>query len=253
MYHRKILRIVNECARSEIRARIVPDLFQMSVRRLDMDNLNGLPLLSVQEPRISTAGQIAKRVLDIIGAAVVLILTAPFMALAALAIRLDSPGPILFRQERVGRGESRFTLYKFRTMYKDAEEQLETLKAHNEASGPLFKMKNDPRITRVGRILRRTSVDELPQLYNVLKGEMSLVGPRPPLPREVEQYQDWHRRRLAVAPGITGLWQVSGRSDLTFDEMVLLDLYYIENWSLFLDFKILLRTIPQVIFARGAY
>ncbi len=252
-YHRKILRIVNECKRSDIRARIVPDLFQMSVRRLDLDNLNGLPLLSVQEPHISTSGQIAKRVLDILGAAVVLVVTAPFMALAALAIRLDSPGPILFRQERVGRGESRFTLYKFRTMYQGAEEQLEQLKAHNEASGPLFKMKNDPRITRVGRILRRMSIDELPQLYNVLKGDMSLVGPRPPLPREVEQYQDWHRRRLAVAPGITGLWQVSGRSDLTFDEMVLLDLYYIENWSLFLDFKILLRTIPQVVFARGAY
>lgn len=252
-YHRKILRIVNECKRSDIRARIVPDLFQMSVRRLDLDNLNGLPLLSVQEPHISTSGQIAKRVLDILGAAGVLVVTAPFMALAALAIRLDSPGPVLFRQERVGRGESRFILYKFRTMYQDAEEKLEQLKAHNEASGPLFKMKNDPRITRVGRILRRMSIDELPQLYNVLKGDMSLVGPRPPLPREVEQYQDWHRRRLAVAPGITGLWQVSGRSDLTFDEMVLLDLYYIENWSLFLDFKILLRTIPQVVFARGAY
>ena len=253
MYHRKILRIIAECARSDIRARIVPDLFQMSMSRVDMDNLNGLPLLAMQQPTISTSGRAVKRALDALGAAFVLLLTSPFMALAALAIRLDSPGSILFRQERVGKGELRFTVYKFRTMYRDAEEQLERLKGSNEATGPLFKMKQDPRITRVGRILRRTSIDELPQLYNVLKGDMSLVGPRPPIPREVAQYQEWHRRRLAVAPGITGLWQVSGRSDVTFDEMVLLDLYYIENWSLFMDFKVLLRTIPQVLFGRGAY
>jgi exopolysaccharide biosynthesis polyprenyl glycosylphosphotransferase len=253
MYHRKILRIIAECARSDIRARIVPDMFQMSISHVNLDNLNGLPLLSMQQPAISVSGRAVKRALDVLGAAVVLLLTSPLMALAALGIRLDSPGPILFRQERVGKGESRFAVYKFRTMYRDAEEQLDRLKGRNEATGPLFKIKDDPRITRVGRILRRTSIDELPQLYNVLKGDMSLVGPRPPLPREVTQYQEWHRRRLAVAPGLTGLWQVSGRSDLTFDEMVLLDLYYIENWSLFMDLKVLLRTIPQVLFGRGAY
>jgi len=253
MYHRKILRIIAECARSDIRARIVPDMFQMSMNRVDMDNLSGLPLLSMRQPTISTSGRAIKRALDVLGATFVLLLTSPFMALAALAIRLDSPGPILFLQERVGKGESRFMVYKFRTMFCDAEQQLERLKGRNEATGPLFKMKRDPRITRVGRVLRRTSIDELPQLYNVLIGDMSLVGPRPPIPREVAQYQEWHRRRLAVAPGITGLWQVSGRSDLTFDEMVLLDLYYIENWSLFMDVIVLLRTIPQVLFGRGAY
>ncbi len=253
MYHRKILRIIAECAHSDVRARIVPDMFQMSISRVDMDNLNGVPLLSMQQPTIPTSGRAVKRALDVIGAAIALILSSPLLALAALAIRLDSPGPILFRQERVGKGESRFTVYKFRTMRQDAEEQLEQLRGHNEATGPMFKMKRDPRITRAGRILRRASVDEFPQFYNVLKGDMSLVGPRPALPREVAQYQEWHRRRLTVAPGITGLWQVSGRSDLTFDEMVLLDLYYIENWSLFMDLKVLLRTIPQVLFGKGAY
>jgi exopolysaccharide biosynthesis polyprenyl glycosylphosphotransferase len=253
MYHRKILRIIAECAHSDVRARIVPDMFQMSMSRVGMDNLNGLPLLSMQQPTLSTSGRAVKRALDVLGAALVLLLTSPFLALAALGIRLDSPGPILFRQERVGKGESRFMVYKFRTMYQDAEEQLERLRGHNEATGPLFKMKRDPRITRVGRILRRTSIDELPQMYNVLMGDMSLVGPRPPLPREVAQYQEWHRRRLTVAPGITGLWQVSGRSDLTFDEMVLLDIYYIENWSPLLDLRILLKTLPTAFLGPGAY
>jgi exopolysaccharide biosynthesis polyprenyl glycosylphosphotransferase len=253
MYHRKILRIIRECERSDIQARIVPDLFQMSLSRVGIDDLNGLPLLGMRETRISAAGRAAKRVLDILGAIVLVVLTAPLMAIAAVALRLDSEGPVLFRQERVGQGETRFILYKFRTMHQDAEEQLERLEAYNEATGPLFKMRDDPRVTRVGRIIRRISLDEMPQLYNVLRGEMSLVGPRPPLPREVAKYQEWHRRRLAVAPGMTGLWQVSGRSDVTFDEMVLLDLYYIENWSLVLDFKILLRTIPKALFGRGAY
>lgn len=253
MYHRKILRIIHECERSDIHARIVPDLFQMSLSRVGIDDLNGLPLLGMREARISAAGRAAKRVLDILGAAVLLVLTAPLTAIAAVALRLDSEGPVLFRQERVGQDETRFILYKFRTMHQGAEDQLEELEAYNEATGPLFKMRDDPRVTRVGRIVRRLSLDEMPQLYNVLRGEMSLVGPRPPLPREVAKYEEWHRRRLAVAPGMTGLWQVSGRSDVTFDEMVLLDLYYIENWSLVLDFKILLRTIPKVLFGRGAY
>ncbi len=160
---------------------------------------------------------------------------------------------MLFRQERVGRGGTRFYLLKFRSMRQDADRIVQELLAYNEATGPLFKMRNDPRLTRVGRVLRRWSLDEWPQLWNVLKGEMSLVGPRPPLPREVEQYEPWHYRRLEVSPGITGLWQVSGRSELSFDEMVMLDLYYIENWSLGLDLRILLRTIPAVFRGRGAY
>jgi lipopolysaccharide/colanic/teichoic acid biosynthesis glycosyltransferase len=153
----------------------------------------------------------------------------------------------------VGKLGQRFMVYKFRSMVEDAEEQRDTLETLNEADGPLFKIKKDPRTTRLGRQLRRFSLDELPQLYNVLRGEMSLIGPRPAIPAEVEQYQEWQKRRLEVSPGITGLWQVSGRSELTFDEMTLLDIYYIENWSPALDVKILLQTIPKVIFGNGAY
>jgi len=166
---------------------------------------------------------------------------------------LDSPGPVLFRQPRAGRYGRPFTVFKFRSMYVNAEAELEKLRARNEASGPLFKLRDDPRRTRVGRLLRETSLDELPQLLNVLRGDMSLVGPRPAILSEVAQYQDWHLKRLEVLPGITGLWQVSGRSDLTFDEMVMLDIYYGENWSLGLDLRIILRTVPQVLFGEGAY
>jgi lipopolysaccharide/colanic/teichoic acid biosynthesis glycosyltransferase len=175
------------------------------------------------------------------------------MALVALAIRLDTPGPILLRQTRVGLNGTLFTAYKFRSMRVGAEKELAALQAQNEATGPIFKMRNDPRRTRVGAFIRKTSLDELPQFFNILKGDMSLVGPRPPIPTEVEKYDDWHRRRLLVSPGLTGLWQVSGRSELTFDEMVMLDLYYAENWSLLLDLKILLRTIPTVLLGTGAY
>ena len=173
--------------------------------------------------------------------------------LAALLIRLDSPGPVLFSQTRVGEKGKLFTVLKFRSMRVGAEAEQEQLRERNEATGPLFKIRNDPRQTRFGRLLRRTSVDEIPQFLNVLKGEMSVVGPRPGLPSEVARYQPWHRQRLEVKPGITGLWQVSGRSDLTFDEMCLLDIYYIENWSLALDIQIMLRTIPRVLFGSGAY
>jgi exopolysaccharide biosynthesis polyprenyl glycosylphosphotransferase len=183
----------------------------------------------------------------------VLILFSPLMLLIALAVRLSSPGPVLFRQERVGKGGRRFTLYKFRSMYQDAEERKAELQATYQLGALLFKIKDDPRITRVGRFLRRTSLDELPQFFNVLLGEMSVVGPRPPVPAEVLAYDDWHYERLLVTPGLTGLWQVSGRSDLTFDEMVKLDLYYAEHWSPWLDIKLMLRTIPAVILARGAY
>jgi len=160
---------------------------------------------------------------------------------------------VLFRQERVGRNGRCFEVYKFRSMVEGADEQKAALLHLNEATGPLFKIRDDPRITRVGKWLRRLSMDELPQFYNILQGEMSLIGPRPPLPKEVEQYQEWHKRRLEVAPGLTGLSQISGRSDLTFDETALLDIYYVENWSLGLDAKILLQTIPKVIFGNGAY
>jgi exopolysaccharide biosynthesis polyprenyl glycosylphosphotransferase len=194
-----------------------------------------------------------KRILDFVGALMILIMTAPIMVLTAIAIKLDSPGPIMFRQTRVGKWGEHFPCYKFRSMYVDAEQRLKFLQALNEADGPVFKIKNDPRVTRVGRIIRKLSIDELPQLVNVLKGEMSLVGPRPALPHEVAQYEYDQIRRLHAMPGITGLQQVSGRSDVDFKRWVELDLQYIAEQSLWKDIQILLKTIPAVIWSKGAY
>jgi len=192
-------------------------------------------------------------VFDRVGAALLLTAFAPVLAAVALAVRLDSPGPVLFRQVRVGRYGRAFQIYKFRTMHVDAERRLAEVRHLNEQDGVLFKIRDDPRVTRVGRYLRRFSLDELPQLFNVLGGTMSLVGPRPPLPREVAAYPADARRRLAVRPGMTGLWQVSGRSDLPWEEAVRLDLRYVENWSLTLDLVILLRTLTAVWRGAGAY
>ena len=253
MYHRKIMGIVRTCERRNISAHIVPDLFQLSLSRVDVDDLGGVPLVGVREVGFGHRVRTVKRVVDVAGAALGLTLGAPILGLIAVAIRLDSPGPVIFRQTRVGANGKTFELYKFRSMYQGAEEKLEELRDQSEVDGPIFKMKDDPRVTRVGRILRRTSLDELPQLWNVLCGEMSLVGPRPPLPSEVSEYLEWHKKRIEVRPGVTGLWQVSGRSLVSFDEQCLLDIYYIENWSLWLDFQILLRTIPEVAFGNGAY
>jgi exopolysaccharide biosynthesis polyprenyl glycosylphosphotransferase len=194
-----------------------------------------------------------KRALDVIGASMAIVATSPIMALTALLIRLESPGPILFRQTRVGMYGQTFTCLKFRSMYIDAEQRKSELLAQNEADGPVFKLKRDPRVTRVGRVIRKLSIDELPQFFNVLRGEMSLVGPRPPVPSEVAQYTYDQHRRLHAVPGITGLQQVSGRSNISFQRWVELDLQYIEQQSLWQDIKILLRTIPAVLFGRGAY
>ena len=253
MYHRKIMSIVRECERRQVSARIVPDLFQMSLSRVDVDDLGGVPLIGVREAGFGRGTLLIKRGMDVVGAVAGFVLGFPLWGLIALAIRLDSPGPVVFRQTRVGVGGKRFEMYKFRSMREGAEAELDKLFDLNEADGYLFKIRDDPRLTRVGRFLRRTSLDELPQLWNVLRGEMSLVGPRPPVPAEVSRYKRWHKRRLDGRPGMTGLWQVSGRSLLSFDETVLLDIYYLENWSLWLDFKILLRTIPTVLFGEGAY
>jgi exopolysaccharide biosynthesis polyprenyl glycosylphosphotransferase len=199
------------------------------------------------------AAIVSKRLCDLVLSGIGLVLISPIYFGVALAIKLSSKGTVHFRQERVGLNGRTFNLYKFRTMHQDAEAQLKSLLAHNEMSGPAFKMENDPRIRPVGKFLRKYSLDELPQLWNVFCGDMSLVGPRPPLVTEVKQYDDWHKRRLSMRPGITCLWQVSGRNKITsFDEWARLDLKYIDEWSLSLDFKILMRTVPAVLSASGA-
>lgn len=194
-----------------------------------------------------------KRVLDISVASIAIVLTSPIMLVTAILIKLESPGPVIFKQVRVGKDGEHFYCYKFRSMYVDAEQRLRELQAKNEADGPVFKMKRDPRVTRVGRVIRKLSIDELPQLFNVLKGEMSLVGPRPALPSEVAKYTYEQIGRLHAIPGITGLQQVSGRSDLDFKRWVELDLQYIAEQSIWKDLEILLRTIPAVLLGRGAY
>jgi exopolysaccharide biosynthesis polyprenyl glycosylphosphotransferase len=196
---------------------------------------------------------IVKRAFDLVGSAALLLLLAPLLLVVAAAIKLTSKGPIFFKQERIGYNKRRFPMYKFRTMVPDAEKQIADLEALNEASGPVFKIKNDPRITPIGKFLRRTSIDELPQLINVLKGDMSLVGPRPLPVRDYQGFsEDWHRRRFAVRPGLTCLWQIKGRSSITFEQWMELDLQYMDEWSLWLDCKILLRTIPAVLKGSGA-
>lgn len=250
---RKIMRLVQVCEHQGLPVRIVPDLFQLSLSRVDVANLGGIPLIGIKEANISQSGRVLKRVLDLSLSSFGLLLAAPMFLLIAALIRLDSVGPVLFTQTRVGERGRLFKIYKFRSMRSGAEEEQVTLQERNEATGPLFKIKDDPRLTRVGRWLRRLSLDELPNLINVFRGEMSLVGPRPGLPSEVERYEAWQRVRLDIAPGMSGLWQVSGRSDLSFEEMCLLDIYYIENWSLALDLSILARTVPNVITRNGAY
>jgi exopolysaccharide biosynthesis polyprenyl glycosylphosphotransferase len=212
-------------------------------------------MLHVEHPRLSGPRWLLKALFDRIGAALALLVLAPLLAVCALAIRLDrnAPGPAFFRQIRVGRHGKPFAIYKFRTMRDDAEDLLAELRALNEHDGALFKVRQDPRITRVGRFLRRYSLDELPQLINVLRGEMSLVGPRPPLPNEVAEYPADMLRRLVVRPGMTGLWQVSGRADLAWEEAMRLDLRYVENWTLTLDLIIMMRTASAVLRASGAY
>jgi exopolysaccharide biosynthesis polyprenyl glycosylphosphotransferase len=232
---------------------VSPGLIEVAGPRLHIRPFVGLPLLAIEEPVFSGWKRLLKGALDRTGAAVAILLAAPFLAGIALAVRLSGPGPVLYRQERVGTGGRSFTMLKFRSMVQDADSRLAELRALNESDGLLFKVREDPRVTPVGRLLRRLSLDELPQLFNVLGGSMSLVGPRPPLPHEVEKYDSSIRRRLLVKPGLTGLWQISGRSDLSWEESVRLDLRYVENWSLALDLLILWKTFSAVVASRGAY
>lgn len=251
--HRKIMSIMEECERERVRFKLVPDMFQMSLSQVGVDDIDGIPLIAVKDVSLPLWGLAVKRSLDLMVAGLGLLFLSPILIALGILIKLDSPGPALFRQTRVGRGGRHFTVFKYRTMRQGAEEEQDQLADLNEATGPLFKVRGDPRVTRVGHWIRRFSIDEIPQLLNVLLGQMSLVGPRPPLPQEVAQYEEWHKKRLEVFPGMTSLWAVSGRSNVPFDEMVMLDIYYIENWSLRLDFTIILRTLPAVITAAGAY
>ncbi len=222
--------------------------------RVELSTIDGFdtPLLGLRRTPTSEVGMALKRMMDILVASIMLVLASPIMLLTALAVKFTSEGPVFFKQERSGRQGRRFMMYKFRSMVVDAEKRKKELAHLNEMSGPVFKIRRDPRITRVGQIIRKTSIDELPQLFNIIKGDMSLVGPRPPLPSEVEQYKPWQRRRLSVKPGLTGLWQVSGRNNVDFEEWMAMDLRYIDDWSLWLDMKIILRTVPAVLFRAGA-
>jgi len=248
----EIAKIQKVARRAGADVHVTANLPALLASRLSVEPLGGVIALSLRPVRLSGAQAAAKRAFDLVLGSLAILVSLPAWLAAAAAIKLTSRGPILFRQQRVGQRGRRFTLLKFRTMVLDAEAMLVQLRDRNEASGPLFKLRDDPRITRVGGWLRRLSIDELPQLLNVLRGEMSLVGPRPPLQSEVDAYEDWQRDRLEVRPGITGLWQVSGRSDLAFDEYVRLDLFYIENWSLAFDLYILAKTLPAAASAKGA-
>ncbi len=232
---------------------VVPTLTDIAAERVAVRPVAGMPLVFVEEPRARRAVSWAKRAFDLAGSSVLILLSAPVMAAIAWAITLEDGGPVLFRQRRTGLKGEDFDCYKFRSMAVDAEQRLESLRQANEGAGVLFKLKDDPRVTRVGAFIRRFSLDELPQFFNVWTGRMSLVGPRPALPSEVAQYEKHVLRRLDVRPGMTGLWQVSGRSDLSWDETVRLDLYYVDNWSMLQDLNILFRTFGAVLRSRGAY
>ena len=236
-----------------IRLIMAPALTDVAGPRIHTRPVAGLPLIHVSTPNLEKGQRFVKRSTDIVGAALLIVATSPLLAALSLLVRFDSPGPVLFRQERVGTAGERFPMFKFRSMVVDAEAKLEQLQVNHEGNEVLFKLKNDPRVTRVGRVLRKYSLDELPQLFNVLGGSMSLVGPRPPLAAEVERYDIRAHRRLLVRPGMTGLWQVSGRSLLSWDETVRLDLYYVENWSFLGDLTILLRTFKAVVSRHGAF
>jgi len=230
---------------------VAPAITDVAGPRITMRPVSGLPLIYVDEPQFTGGRRVVKRAVDLLGSVIVLILLSPLMLATAAVVKVTTPGPVFFRQRRTGTAGESFRCWKFRSMYVDAESRLASLADRNEGDGLLFKMRDDPRITPVGRVIRRTSIDELPQLFNVLRGDMSLVGPRP-LSRAPEAFEGDVRRRMLVRPGITGLWQVSGRGEQSWDEAVRLDLYYVENWSLSLDIAILLRTLLAVIKGTGA-
>jgi exopolysaccharide biosynthesis polyprenyl glycosylphosphotransferase len=253
--HEELLEAIRACLDAGVSVDVVPRLFEFLDGVRALDQVGGLPLLSLGPPALTSASMAAKRVLDVAGSALLITILSPMMLAIAIAIKLDSPGPVFFRQRRSGRGNTSFELVKFRSMYIDAEERKADMAGLNEVTdGVMFKIRQDPRVTRVGRFLRRSSFDELPQLFNVLKGEMSLVGPRPLIfPETAALEEHWHLRRLELRPGLTGPWQVYGRSQNPFQEMVRFDYQYVAGWSLARDIEILLATLPAVFSGRGAY
>jgi len=249
----RLLELVEAAHRRGVKVRVAPRTTELLIERGEYVPGQGVPLFELRPPIFAGGQWITKRIFDLVVGVVIVIVALPFWVLIALAVKLSSPGPVLYSDRRVGLGEREFQMLKFRTMFEGADRQKEALEQTNEAGGALFKIRDDPRVTQVGRLLRRFSLDEIPNVINVLRGEMSLVGPRPLPTRDFNLLEAWHRRRYNVLPGMTGLWQVSGRSDLSFDDLVRLDFYYLENWSIWLDITIMFKTPFVVVARRGAY
>jgi exopolysaccharide biosynthesis polyprenyl glycosylphosphotransferase len=249
----QLVELVEQAHQRGVQVRVAPTTAEILTQRAEYVPGQAVPLFELRPPVFAGVDWATKRLFDLAVSSVVFLVGLPIWLLIAAAIKLDSRGPVLYRDRRIGLGEREFGMIKFRTMHAGAEHLQDSLETQNEASGPLFKIRDDPRVTRVGALLRALSLDEVPQALNVLRGEMSLVGPRPLPIRDYHLLEPWHRKRYLVLPGITGLWQISGRSELTFDDLVRLDFYYLENWSIWLDVTILLKTIPAVFGRRGAY
>jgi exopolysaccharide biosynthesis polyprenyl glycosylphosphotransferase len=245
--------LIDDANNSGVKVRIAAKTTELLTQRVEYIPGQPVPLFELRPPAFAGTDWLVKRGFDLTVSVLVAVLGSPLWLAIALAIKVSSPGPVFYRDRRVGLGEREFGMLKFRTMVADAAEQQGELEQSNEVGGPLFKIRDDPRMTRVGRALRRFSLDEIPQVLNVVRGEMSLVGPRPLPVRDYLLLEDWHRRRYRVLPGMTGLWQISGRSSLNFDDLVRLDFYYLENWSVWLDISILAKTVPAVLSRRGAY
>jgi exopolysaccharide biosynthesis polyprenyl glycosylphosphotransferase len=245
--------LVDQCHRRGVRVRVAPSTMEILIHRAEFVPGQSVPLFELKPPVFEGFDFVLKRTFDVIGSGLLLTLLSPLLLAIVGAIKLTSRGPVIYRSRRPGVGGVPFDCFKFRTMFRDADQMQADLESLNEANGALFKIRDDPRMTRVGRFLRRFSLDELPQLVNVLRGQMSLVGPRPLPMRDFARLEEWHKKRYLVMPGITGLWQVSGRSDLDFDDLVRLDFLYLERWSVFLDLSILVKTVPAVFARRGAF
>jgi exopolysaccharide biosynthesis polyprenyl glycosylphosphotransferase len=249
----ELLAIADLAQRRGAQVKVAPKTTELLTSRGEYVPGQGVPLFELRPPVFAGTDWLVKRTFDLVVSLVIVVLGLPLWLAIAAVIKLSSPGPVFFADRRVGLNEREFTMLKFRTMRAGADELQPSLEGQNEADGPLFKIRDDPRVTRVGGVLRRLSLDELPQVLNVLRGEMSLVGPRPLRLRDFALLDEWHRKRNLVLPGMTGLWQISGRSLLSFDDLVRLDFFYLEHWSLWLDITVLIKTIPAVLAARGAY